>query len=92
MKKGIILIAGVVCLLSVLILAACTGGGATTSKTTTSQPTTTTTSVIPALPASHRAANWPTDCRSCHATGTGGPQFPANHANYTNAQCTNCHK
>lgn len=92
MKKKIVLIAGIACLLIVLILAACTSGGTTTSKITTTQTTTTTSAGTLALPASHRAANWSTDCRSCHATGTGGPQFPANHANYTNAQCTNCHK
>lgn len=33
------------------------------------------------------------DCVSCHKVGVGEPlEMPANHASFTNAQCTTCHQ
>lgn len=44
---------------------------------------------IPAIPPDHATGA----CASCHATGAvGAPKFPDNHADYKDAQCTECHK
>lgn len=46
--------------------------------------------VPPVVPTSHIGR---TACLACHETGlAGAPQFPANHAGRTDAQCTTCHR
>lgn len=44
---------------------------------------------IPPIPPDHATSA----CAACHATGAlDSPKFPENHADYTDAQCADCHK
>jgi hypothetical protein len=69
-----------------------TGTAPSTVAPTSAPATPTATSANPSaksLPANHSGR---TTCNACHATGTAGPQSPADHAGRADSSCVTCHQ